>query len=150
MGAGWSSAFTNPLGNLGRNERVEAVMPHDGKRPLENPFPHFRVHGKAVDLVAVDEVEEVLALDARDPVLFDDLADLGAARLALGFLALHPVEFGIASGLGRHGTLRLGLLVRWRRQLLLFLAVLLLFVLKLGLLHLLLGDEAGCEKLFAQ
>src|SRR5690606_30175168 len=104
----------------------------------------LRGHVEALDMFAVLEVERLAVVGRRDAVLVDDLANLRRARLRLGLLRLAAVQLPVALGLLGLRALRGGRLCRGpalfrrltrpraaRRA--------------LGLLDLLLGDEACLE-----
>ncbi len=128
-------------------------MADDAQFAARQAGAQFRVQGDAPDLLAGDEVEvvELLALQRRQPVLVDQLPDLGVASLGVGLFGTLPVELAVAGQLGGPGLFRgAPLLVGLGRLLALGLPVLLPVLLLLDLGRLFLGDQSRLKQLVAQ
>jgi len=100
----------------------------------------------ALDVLAVLEVVGLAVLAARKPMLLDELAHLRRTGLRFRLFGVAAIQLAVASGLRSLG-LRRALLLRRRGRLA---GTRLLAGLLLGLLDLLLADEAGLEELVSK
>jgi hypothetical protein len=102
----------------------------------------------------MDEVEPILAVGhLRQLVLLDELPDFRRTRFRLRIQLSLPIQLLIARGLFRPCFFGRALLLGLLRRLLLLAGLLLLrpfVLLLLGRTHLLFGDEAGFQQLFAK
>src|SRR5579871_6134780 len=94
-------ALADARADLGRDHGIVALVAHDRQRAAHELRPPLYIHRHAPHLPAVDEAVVIVGLQARQPVLFDQLLDLGQPRLALGLVLAPSIELLVASLLER-------------------------------------------------